>query len=84
MTINQFKPEDLEKMEAMSDDTLGDRISLARSVSGLSTAELAPYIGVEEETLLAWEKDEDEPRANKLVMLAGIMSVSPAWLLAGE
>ena len=32
---------------------------------------------------MAWEADQSEPRANKLVALAGILNVSPTYLLSG-
>ena len=34
-------------------------------------------------TIAAWESDRSEPRANRLTMLAGVLGVSPAWLLHG-
>ena len=51
---------------------------------GLSIAQLARRIGVKSETLGYWETDRDEPRANKLVTLAGVLNVSPTWLLCGR
>jgi transcriptional regulator with XRE-family HTH domain len=34
-------------------------------------------------TYEAWEADRSEPRANKLVALAGILNISPPYLLSG-
>jgi len=34
-------------------------------------------------TMSGWELDRAEPRSNKLVMLAGVLNVSPSWLLMG-
>lgn len=31
-----------------------------------------------------WECDRAEPRPSKLVTLAGVLGVSPAWLIGGE
>ena len=64
-------------------DTLGGRIGRAREVLGLTSEEAAEKIGVTLETYDNWESDRDEPRANKLAMLAGVLSVSPTWLLHG-
>lgn len=64
-------------------DTLGGRISRAREGLGLSTAQLARRLGVKTNTVQAWETDRSEPRANRIIMLAGMIGVSPAWLLTG-
>ena len=69
--------------ETRDNDTLGGRIWRAREASGFSAAKFARALGVKKETLSAWENDRSEPRANKLVTMAGILSVSPAWLLHG-
>lgn len=66
------------------DYTLGERICSARSSLGLSTAQLARRLGVKTTTLQGWESDRSEPRSNKLVMLAGLLNVSPTWLLVGK
>ncbi|MDQ0324864.1 transcriptional regulator with XRE-family HTH domain [Rhodopseudomonas julia] len=65
-------------------DTLGGRIVRAREAIGLSTAQLARRLGVKTSTLSQWENDRAEPRANRLNMLAGILGVSPMWLLIGR
>lgn len=64
-------------------DTLGGRIGRAREAVGYDMAEAAQKIGVKQATYDNWENDRDEPRANKLIMLAGVLSVSPSWLLHG-
>lgn len=66
-----------------TDDTLGGRIAEARDRVSLSAEEVASRIGVTTETFAEWENDRAEPRANKLVTLAGVLGVSPAWLLSG-
>ena len=63
--------------------TFGDRVSAAREVVGLSDEELARRLGVKVETVRRWEGDVDEPRANKLQMLAGLLGVSLTWLMTG-
>jgi len=64
-------------------DTLGGRIVHAREVQDLTTSQLARRLGVKTETLHGWETDRAEPRANRLLTLAGMLNVSPKWLLTG-
>lgn len=64
--------------------TFGDRVSAAREAIGMSREELARRLGVKLKTVLAWEEDVSEPRANKLQMLSGILRVSLPWLIMGE
>lgn len=64
-------------------DTLGGRIGRAREASGISIDEIAVQLGVDQETWDNWEGDREEPRANRLAMLAGFLNVSPSWLLYG-
>lgn len=64
-------------------DTLGGRISRAREALGMDNMEASEKVGVTQETYDNWESDRDEPRANKLTMLAGVLGVSPTWLLYG-
>ena len=66
------------------DSTMGGRIAQARDTLDLTTAQLARRMGVKTSTLAQWEADRSEPRANRLVMLAGLLNVSPAWLLIGR
>ncbi len=68
---------------ADSADTLGGRIVDARDSQNLSTAQLARRIGVKTQTLQGWETDRSEPRSNRLLTLAGVLNVSPTWLLTG-
>ena len=35
-------------------------------------------------TVLDWENDLNDPRANKLQMLSGVLNVSMSWLLTGQ
>ncbi|SEW22614.1 transcriptional regulator, XRE family [Aliiroseovarius sediminilitoris] len=64
--------------------TFGDRLAGAREAVGLSQDDLARRIGVKLKTLRGWEDDLNEPRANKLQMLSGLLNVSLRWLLTGE
>ena len=65
------------------DTTLGGRISMARETSGLSVGQVVKRLGVKATTYEAWEADRSEPRANKLVALAGILNISPPYLISG-
>jgi transcriptional regulator with XRE-family HTH domain len=64
-------------------DTLGGRIVYAREAQDLTTSQLARRMGVKTETLQGWETDRAEPRSNRLLTLAGMLNVSPTWLLTG-
>lgn len=75
--------EDMLQADTPYADTLGGRLGRAREARGLTSAELARRLGVTAETALAWESDRSEPRANRLSMLAGLLGVSPAWLISG-
>lgn len=70
--------------EMAVDDTLGGRIVHAREAAGLTAKDLAARLGVATKTVANWETDRTEPRSNKLSMLAGLLGVSPTWLLAGQ
>ncbi len=64
-------------------DTMGGRMSRAREAAGMTPQQLARRIGVKTATILAWESDRSEPRANRLTTLAGVLNVSLAWLIHG-
>jgi transcriptional regulator with XRE-family HTH domain len=63
--------------------TLGGRLRIAREAAGLSVADAAVRLGVLRSSWQAWEADRKEPRANRLTMVAGVLGVSPSWLLSG-
>ena len=64
--------------------TFGDRVAAGRRAIGLTQQQLSQKLGIKLKTLLAWEEDISEPRANKLQMLSGVLNVSLIWLLTGE
>ena len=64
--------------------TFGDRLAGAREAAGLTQQGLAEKLGVKPSTIAAWEDDLKEPRANRLQMVSGVLSVSMSWLLTGE
>ncbi|KXF75217.1 hypothetical protein ATN84_21380 [Paramesorhizobium deserti] len=63
---------------------MGGRISLAREAMQLSIAQAARRLGVKTSSWRAWETDSAAPRANRVPMMAGILGVSPSWLLVGK
>lgn len=64
--------------------TFGDRLAGAREAAGLRQKAIAEKLGVKVTTVIAWENDLKEPRANRLQMMSGILGVSLSWLLTGE
>lgn len=64
--------------------TFGDRLAAAREFAGLTQEEFSRRLGVKLSTVRSWENDLNEPRANKLQMMAGLLNVSVVWLLMGE
>ncbi len=64
--------------------TFGDRLAGAREAAGLKQTDLAKRLGVKVKTLRSWEEDLSEPRANRLTMVSGILSVSMRWLMTGQ
>ena len=72
-----------DKEHSASADTLGARIVLAREDQHLSTSQLARRMGIQTETLRNWETGRKQPRSNRLMTLAGMLNVSPTWLLTG-
>jgi transcriptional regulator with XRE-family HTH domain len=65
------------------DTTLGGRVFQAREAANMTVAQVINRLGVRRATYMAWEADRSEPRANKLVALAGILNISPTYLLSG-
>lgn len=64
--------------------TFGDRLRFAREELGITPEDLARKMDVKKKTLLSWEDDLAEPRANSLLGLSGCLGVSLRWLLTGE
>ncbi|MDX5361902.1 MAG: helix-turn-helix domain-containing protein [Alphaproteobacteria bacterium] len=69
---------------APAEESAGRRLAAAREAAGLTPAQLARRLGVRTRTLHDWEAGRSEPRANRLSMLAGMLGVSPTWLLTGR
>lgn len=71
-------------LEKKNSTSMGARIADARACSNLTTAQLSRRLGVLTETMSAWQNGTAQPRASRLAMLAGVLGVSPAWLLVGR
>lgn len=76
--------DDLEEWYSDDAATFGDRVAAAREQAGMTQKELAKRLGVRAATLRSWEEDRNEPRANRLSMLAGVLNVSMMWLINGD
>jgi transcriptional regulator with XRE-family HTH domain len=68
----------------MANPSMGSRIGQARTAQGMSLRQLATRVGVKPTTVENWERGRSEPRANKLLMLAGILNVPVLRLLDNE
>lgn len=64
-------------------ETVAQRLITARENVGLTQETVAQLIGVTTDTYKQWESGEREPRANRLVTLAGVLRVSAYWILDG-
>ena len=62
----------------------GERVKNAREASGMSRKEMASRLGVKSSTVGKWESGKEDPRANRLQMIASLLNVPLLWLLAGS
>lgn len=74
---------DFKRLEKVP-QPLGPRIAVAREHAGFTVSELARQLGINERTLKRWESGQQVPRANRMLMLAGLLNVTLAWLLEGR
>lgn len=74
----------LAAAEDLAEQQLGERIAIARRNIGMSRQDVAQHLGVTGKTVTAWEKGARAPRANQIVMLAGVLNVRTYWLLEGR
>lgn len=70
-------------MNPKTGNSFGSRVNAARAAREMSVADVARSLAVRPDTVADWENDRTEPRANKVLMLAGVLGVSPGWLLEG-
>lgn len=61
----------------------GERLKHAREASGMSQKLMASRLGVRSTTINKWESGKEDPRANRLQMIASLLNVPLLWLLAG-
>ena len=62
----------------------GERLKNAREASGMSRKQMASRLGVKSATIDKWESGKEDPRANRLQMIASLLNVPLLWLLAGS
>ena len=74
----------LEKAESLTQEQLGARIRIARKGAGLTAEDFAKKMGVTAKTVRGWEKARRTPRANQIIMMAGMLNVTAPWLLEGR
>lgn len=63
---------------------INNRLRTQREACGLTTAELARLLDLDEEIIIQWESGEYEPTISMLIPLANILGCDPMWLLTGE
>ncbi len=63
-------------------NTLGERISYARHLRGLTLDNIAQAVGVHKSTIQRYEKNEYEnPKLPVIESIARVLSVNPVWLI---
>lgn len=60
-----------------------NRIRTQREACGLTTAELASLLDLDEDIIIQWESGEYEPTISMLIPLANVLGCDPMWLLTG-
>jgi transcriptional regulator with XRE-family HTH domain len=62
----------------------GERLRNAREAAGMSQQQMASRLGVKGTTVNSWEVGKEDPRANRLQMIASLLNVPLLWLIAGS
>lgn len=75
---------ELAKAGDLAQEQLGERIKVARKSAGFTAEDFAKRLGVTSKTVRGWEKARRVPRANQIVMMAGMLNVTAPWLLEGR
>ena len=75
---------ELAKAGNLAQQQLGERIKIARKSAGMTAEGFAKRLGVTSKTVRGWEKARRVPRANQIVMMAGMLNVTAPWLLEGR
>lgn len=65
-------------------ETLGSRLKSLRKEKKLTQQQLADAVGVSKTSVIYWEKDENTPKYESLVLLSRALTTSPEWLLTGK
>ena len=60
--------------------TLGEKLTQARKVAGLTQADVAAKLNVSRQAVSRWESGQSKPSTEKLLELARIYDVSLDWL----
>ncbi len=68
----------------LTQQQLGERIKIARKSAGMTAEDFAKRLGVTSKTVRGWEKARRVPRANQIIMMAGMLNVTAPWLLQGR
>ncbi|ELI2636109.1 helix-turn-helix domain-containing protein [Escherichia coli] len=58
-------------------------IRTQREACGLTTAELARLLDLDEDIIIQWENGKAEPLASQVIPLSNILDCDPMWLLTG-
>lgn len=65
------------------EDTIRERIRIARKARHLSQTDLAVLVGVSQPAVASWESGVHDPRRLMLAKLADVLDVSLDWLASG-
>lgn len=65
-------------------ETLGIRLKKLRKDKNMTQQHLADRVGVSKTSVIYWEKDENIPKHESLMLLADVLDTSPNWILNGD
>ncbi|WP_336148593.1 S24 family peptidase [Acinetobacter ursingii] len=68
----------------MKMETLGSRLKFLRKDKKMTQQQLADEVGVSKTSVIYWEKDENIPKHESLILLSKVLKTSPDWLLSGK
>ncbi|MDE5978205.1 MAG: helix-turn-helix domain-containing protein [Turicibacter sp.] len=63
----------------MENQTLGEKIKIARINKGLKQSELSDLLGVRSTAISSWENNLSKPDVNKIEIMCSIFEVSPNY-----
>lgn len=82
--FSQRRQERTKSCRRLAMVTISSRLRTQREACGLTTAELARLLNLDEEIIIQWESGKYEPTISMLIPLANILGCDPMWLLTGE